>query len=79
MTPHELNLHIEEFQKYEKYQNKERITAAYMGAYFERVKKMPDLQKLLDNEPQEKKKGQSATDMLAEVKRLNAALGGTEF
>jgi TorA maturation chaperone TorD len=78
MTPHELSIHIDEYLDREKYMQKERITAAYLGALWERVKKMPDLQKIFDNEPQEEKnKDQAAADMLAEVTRLNAAFGGT--
>lgn len=78
MTPHELSIHIEEYLEREKYMQKERITAAYLGALWERVKKMPDLQKILENEPKEEKsKEQTATDMLAEVTRLNATFGGT--
>ncbi|MDR6883112.1 hypothetical protein [Bacillus sp. 3255] len=78
MTPFELAVYIQERNKQESFMQKERITAAYMGAYFERVKKMPDLKKLFDDGPQEqKKKEQSGADMLAEVKRLNAMFGGT--
>lgn len=80
LTPFEFSLCVDSYCKRKKFEQDERITAAYMGAYFERVKKMPNLQELLDKEQQEvKKKEQTPTDMLAEVKRINAALGGTEF
>jgi hypothetical protein len=78
MTPFELRVHIEEYFEREKYMQKERVTAAYLGALWERSKKLPDLKKLLDKEPEETKpKEQNAVEMLAEVKRLNAMFGGT--
>ncbi|WP_236293086.1 hypothetical protein [Paenibacillus allorhizoplanae] len=78
MTPFELRVHIEEYFEREKFMQKERITAAYMGAYFERVKKMPDIKKLFENDQQEvKPKEQTGAEMLAEVTRLNAMFGGT--
>lgn len=78
MTPYELSVQVEEYFKRENYMQKERITAAYMGAYFERVKKMPNLQKLFEKDQQEvKPKEQTGAEMLAEVTRLNAMFGGT--
>lgn len=79
MTPHELNIHIEEYHKLETYKHRERITAAYMNAHFQRLKKLPDLDKVFGDKPKEKKKEQTPADMLAEVIKLNAALGGTTY
>ncbi|NRF91528.1 hypothetical protein HQN89_10905 [Paenibacillus frigoriresistens] len=78
MTPYELSVYIQEYNKYEVFMQKERISAAYMGAYFERVKNWPKLEDVFkkDKQPEDKKE-QSDADMLAEVKRLNAMFGGT--
>lgn len=54
-------------------ENKERLTLAYLTAYWGRVKKMPDLKKLLG---EDKKRKQTPEEMLAVVKKLNAAFNG---
>lgn len=56
------------------------LTMAYLGAYFQRVKKMPTLKSLLeDSEKKTTKRGKTSEQMFEEVKRLNAALGGTVY
>lgn len=75
ITPYELNLHIQFYNERMSLDNKERLTAAYMTAYWGRVKRMPDLKKILGEDQQ---KNQSAEQMLAVVRKLNAAFGGTE-
>lgn len=77
MTPFELNVHIEEFYLAKENEMKDNITMAYMNAYWHRVKKMPNLNKLLGQDSQAKKQ-QSDKEMLATVRALNAALGGKE-
>lgn len=79
MTPYELDIHIQEYNKKETFMQKERISAAYMGAYFERVKNWPKLEDFLKDKPQQEVKEQTAVDMYAEVKRINAMFGGTEL
>lgn len=50
-----------------------QLTQSWMTAYFHRVKKMPELDKLLNGE----KKAQTAKEMLDKIKALNAKFGGT--
>lgn len=77
MTPYELNVYIEEFYHNKEIESKNDITIAYMTAYWHRVKKMPDLNKLLDRKAPVKKQ-QTDENMLATIRALNAALGGKE-
>lgn len=77
MTPHELAISIEEYQKRELYQHRERITAAYMGAYLQRVKRMPKLEKLIGDQPK-KKKPMTDRQMLDMIRLLNKKIGGKE-
>lgn len=78
MTPHELNMHIEEFNQSRIASQEEKITLAYLGAYWQRVKRMPSLKKVLGKESTEKRQ-QTAADMLEEIKKINAAMGGTTY
>lgn len=75
MTPHELNLHIHAYNERAKAEDREGISLAYLTAYWGRVKKMPDLKKLLQDDKH--KKAQTPEQMLQVVKNLNAAFGGT--
>ncbi|WMT42851.1 hypothetical protein RE628_11505 [Paenibacillus sp. D2_2] len=74
ITPHELNLHIQAYNERMTYENKERLTAAYLTAGLARAKKMPDLKKILG---EDKPDMQTDEKMLQVVKQLNAAMGGT--
>lgn len=75
MTPFELRLHVEEYNRRKKEAQDDQITVAYMTAFWAtRAKKMPDLKELLGN--QEPKEPQTAENMLDVVKALNAAFGG---
>lgn len=75
MTPHELNLHIEAYRERTDRENENDLVTAYLTAYWQRVKRMPDLKKLLkDNKP---KKVQTPEEMLAVVKKEHAKMGGT--
>lgn len=74
MTPHELNLHIEAYRERMEHESENDLVSAYLTAYYHRVKRMPDLKKLLkDNKP---KKSQTSEQMLAEIKKMNAELNG---
>lgn len=75
ITPYELNLYIQSYNERMSLEHKERLSAAYLTAYWGRVKKMPDLKKILG---EDKPKDQSAEQMLAVVRQLNAAFGGKE-
>lgn len=75
ITPHELNLHIQAYNERLRHDSKEQLTQAYLTAYWGRVKRMPDLKKILGNE---KPKNQTAEQMLHVVRKLNAMFGGTE-
>lgn len=77
MTPFELNIVITARADRLKQEQEDRIVAAYLSAYWQRVKKLPSLKSILEeNKP---KKPQTAEDMLEEIKRLNAAMGGTVY
>lgn len=74
MTPRELNLHIQEYNYRTQQVSEEGLTLAYLTAYWHRVKKMPNLKELLGKI----KPPKPLTDeqILAQVKALNAAMGG---
>jgi lipopolysaccharide biosynthesis protein len=77
MTPFELNIVITARADRMKQEQEDRIVAAYLSAYWQRVKKLPSLKSILEeNKP---KKPQTVEDMLEEIKRLNAAMGGTVY
>lgn len=75
MTPAELTYLIKAYNKRMKHEQEERITLTYLGAYWQRVKKMPKLTDVLGKQNEEKKK-QTPEQMLAQIKKINAALGG---
>lgn len=75
MTPNELNLSVGAFIDRLHMEEEKNIVSAYLGAYWQRVKRMPNLKEVLsDIRP---KKEQTAEDMLAQIKAINAAMGGT--
>ncbi|MFD1953739.1 hypothetical protein ACFSL6_17675 [Paenibacillus thailandensis] len=78
MTPHELNMQIEEWSSRLQAEHRERITIAYLTAYWHRIRKMPTLKKVLEDIQLKKKRPQTPEEMLAMVRVLNAALGGKE-
>lgn len=77
MTPRVYFAYLQAYNEKMKQEQDEKLILTYLGAYWQRVKTMPDLKKLLGQEQPTKE--QSAADMLAEVKRINAAFGGTEI
>jgi predicted RNase H-like nuclease len=57
-------------------QREDALTAAYLGAYWQRVKRMPRLEEVLaDLRPKSRREPQSSEDMLRTVKRLQARIG----
>lgn len=76
MTPWELKLHIDNYVKKEKQRQKEIVTLAYYIEGFARQKKLPKLEKLINDIDKTNKKAQTTEEMLETVKRLNKMLGG---
>ena len=74
MTPHELNLHILDYNEKYKQERDDRITLTYLGAAWQRANKMPDLKEILERP--EAKKEQSDEAMLAQIKQFHTKLNG---
>lgn len=74
MTPYELNLHIDAYNDHMKFEQEERVHAAYLTALWGRVKKFPSWENVLKRKPT---KQQTPEQMLAMVKALHAAMGGS--
>ncbi len=82
MTPYEMSLHIHDYnfkmeesiRKYERDQ-KDQIMLAWLNAAWQRSKKMPDINKVLESEKPE----QDEDEMIATVKKINAKMGGRIF
>ena len=90
MTPHQLNLAAQVFNEKQnlesekhKLQFQENLVVAYYTALWQRVEKLSNenLKEVLDkvNGQQDSKKKQTPDEMFEEVKKLNAALGGTTY
>ena len=76
MTPYQLSVYADVYKDRKKQEEEEKVTIAYLGAYWQRVKKMPSLQEVLGKS--KPKKEMSSQDMLKRVKQLNALFGGNE-
>lgn len=76
MTPRELEIYIDAYVENLKLNHERMITYAYMGAYLQRAKRMPRLDKLLEDK---NKKARTAEDMLEMIKGLNASFGGDTY
>lgn len=77
LTPGELSRLIKAYNQRSKAEQEERVTLVYLGAYWQRVKKMPKLSEVLTGKEEKKKQRQSPESMLEHIKKLNAALGGS--
>jgi hypothetical protein len=77
MTPHELYLYAQVFNEKHKQEIEDRIALTYLGAAWQRSEKLPSLESILNK--QEEKKKMTNEEMLEEVKKLNAAFGGTTY
>ncbi len=77
MTPYELSLAAEAFHELKTAELEQNITMAWLGEYYHRIKHLPNLKdeirKLTNKEPEE----MTDDEMLEQVKRLNAMMGGT--
>lgn len=76
MTPKEFLLCIEAFEETEKQRAKELIVQAYYTEAFARMKKLPKLEKLLED--RKEKKVQTDEEMYKMVELLNARFGGVD-
>ena len=74
LTPYEFSLEVKAYNKRTKAEQDERMTLTYLGAVWQRTKKMPKLQEFLHNKPQ--KKRMTSEQMFDMVKSLHAAFGG---
>lgn len=74
MTPCELFIYIEAYYEREQEISKRGLTLAYLTAAWARSKKMPKPESVIG-----KIKEPSEGDALAEIKKLNAAFGGTTY
>lgn len=77
MTPAELNLYVRSYVDRERDKYHNDLSLAWMTAYYHRVEKMPDIATTYPKGTKQKKKEQTADDMLAIVMKLNAKFGGT--
>ncbi len=77
MTPYQLNLCVSEYNNRMAKEEEEKLILAYLGAYWNRVKRMPSLKSVLGKNPVEKK--MSPEEMLNEIKKLNASMGGNTY
>lgn len=73
LTPAELNIIIEVYTDKNKQDFKESITVAYYNAYFQRVKKMPDLEAFL--EKLDGKEEMSDEQMFRAIKKMCKEMG----
>lgn len=84
MTPHEVKLVIDVFNEADKARQREAVTLVWMGAQFQRARRLPKLDKILkgdtpDDAAAAPKKKRPMTDkqLLTRIKAMNKALGGT--
>lgn len=77
MTPYELSLAIEGFTESKEADLKEQLTLVWLGEYYHRTKRLPNLQGELKKISGEPKKQMTDDEMLQMVKTLNAQFGGT--
>ena len=74
ITPYEFNLVINAYAENKKEHEDEMITQAYLTAYLQRVKKMPQLKTLIKST--QPKKVMTDDEMMKQVMKFNAMLGG---
>ncbi len=69
-------MYAEAFGEKVKRENDNEITAAYLTALWQRVKKMPDLKKLLEQEDKPKKRAKQTPEQM--YQNLIASVGGVK-
>lgn len=77
MTPYELSLYIESYTEKKEADLKEQLTLVWLGEYYHRTKRLPNLQDELRKISGDTRKEMTTEEMLETVKRLNAQFGGT--
>jgi hypothetical protein len=75
LTPREMNILVNAFAEKQKRESEQQVVIAYLTAYWHRFKRMPNLKEILGQKPTKKPK--TAEQMLEDIKRLNASMGGT--
>jgi sulfur relay (sulfurtransferase) DsrC/TusE family protein len=75
MTPYQLSLIIDNYNELKKMESEDKLVLTYLGAYWQRVKKMPSIKEIL----KQPKKKMTAEEILAEVKKINTSMGGTTY
>lgn len=77
LTPAELFSVVRGHNKREEQNQENGLVLTYLNAYWTRVKTMPKLDEVIGKKQPQKQ--QDPNEMLAEIKRLNLALGGTVY
>lgn len=78
MTPYELLISAEAFEDRRFAEFQKDVTIAWLGEYYHRTKSLPALKDALAEISKEENRREMTDDeMLAEVKRIHAILGGT--
>lgn len=77
MTPYELALCIESHAEKHEAEMKDKLSLVWLGEYYHRTKRLPNLQDELKKISGNNKKGMTNDEMLAMVKRLNREFGGS--
>jgi hypothetical protein len=80
MTPYELSLYVEAHYERQQAEMKDKLTLVWLGEYYHRTKRLPNLQKELRKiTGEEEKPIMTDNEMLQEVKHLNAQFGGAHI
>lgn len=77
LTPYEFSLTVEAFNKNKEEEQEEKLTLVWLGAAWQRAKKMPRLREILNKIETPQK--MTDEQMLKKVKALNSALGGETY
>lgn len=72
LTPFEFELYVNSYTEKNKQDQEDKLVMTWLGAYWQRVEKMPSLKKVLGKE----NKQPTAEEMLEEIKKMNASIGG---
>jgi hypothetical protein len=81
LTPHETKLIVDVYIASEKARQREAVTLVWMGAQFQRARRLPKLETILkgkteDATPKKPVKPMTDKQLLTRIKAMNKALGG---
>lgn len=80
MTPFELSCYVDAYNDKQEELRQQIILQSYMTAALARTERMPTLQSLLDAKAPERENQEfDDSELLAEIRRMNAAAGGVEI